>query len=290
IGAGTDSPLARGASHGVASTDRPTGAALWEVPERGARRSDCECGGEAVRLVRVAVAEEAAEGCRESEDCLQHPRRGKRQLDRVEMCLGDRGKAERVRHALPVRLAVDGEREHRLEERLELQGGPDLADEANRLVAGVPEAVRHAGLDGGDVAGAQRQFLAAHLQPERAARDGEALALRRVNVSGGDEPVRLDDDLDHDRLAAGVGRGREERDALAGDGVLDCLACADHLCASFGVVIDTSEARSAGLKNRRPQERFALGARDELSRLRVSLRDDYVSPGWTSPDSYARTT
>ena len=68
------------------------------------------------------------------------------------------------RHALPVRLAVGGEREHRLEQRLELQRRPDLADEPDRLVAGVPELVRRSGLDDRDLAGPERQLLAADLQ------------------------------------------------------------------------------------------------------------------------------
>src|SRR5207245_1070487 len=80
----------------------------------------------------------------------------------------DRGEPERARQPLAVRLAVDGEREHRLEQRLELQRGPHLADEANLVLAGVPEAVRHPRLDRRDLAGAERQLLSADLQPERA--------------------------------------------------------------------------------------------------------------------------
>ena len=49
----------------------------------------------------------------------------------------------------------------------------------------------------------------------------------------GDEPVRLDEGLDHDGLAAGVGGGLAEDDALAGDGVVDAVACADHDGAPF---------------------------------------------------------
>jgi hypothetical protein len=37
-----------------------------------------------------------------------------------------------------------------------------------------------------------------------------------VDVRGGHESVRLDDGLDHDRVAVGVRRGGEEGDALAG--------------------------------------------------------------------------
>ena len=61
-------------------------------------------------------------------------------------------------------------------------------------------------------------------------RDGEALALEGVDVGRGDEPLRLDDGLDHDRLAVRVCGGGEEGDALARDRVLDGVACADHPC------------------------------------------------------------
>jgi hypothetical protein len=57
------------------------------------------------------------------------------------MALRDDRQAERVGHALPVRLAVACEREHRLDQALELQGRPHLAAEACRGVAGVPELV-----------------------------------------------------------------------------------------------------------------------------------------------------
>src|SRR5207244_3328584 len=72
-------------------------------------------------------------------------------------------------------------------------------------------------------------LLPAGLDAERSRLDGEALALRGVDMGSRDGPVRLDDDLDHDRLAVGVSRGGEEGDALAGDRVVDCVACVDHL-------------------------------------------------------------
>ena len=58
------------------------------------------------------------------------------------VALRDHGEPQRVRHALPVRLAVGGEREHRLEQLLELESGADDADEVELVVAGVPELVR----------------------------------------------------------------------------------------------------------------------------------------------------
>jgi hypothetical protein len=48
--------------------------------------------------------------------------------------------------------------------------------------------VRRAGLDDRDLAGAERQLLAADLQRQGALGDGEALALRRVDVRAATAP------------------------------------------------------------------------------------------------------
>ena len=56
----------------------------------------------------------------------------------------------------------------------------------------------------------------------------------RVDVWGGDRSPSLDRDADEDRLALRVGGGAEERHALAGDGIFDCLSGANHfLLLSF---------------------------------------------------------
>ena len=78
-------------------------------------------------------------------------------------------------------------------------------------------------------AGAGDLLLAVDLEADGAAEDLEALLLRRVDVGRRDEAVRLDERLDHDGLAAGVARGLAEDDALAGDRVVDAVACADHV-------------------------------------------------------------
>jgi hypothetical protein len=144
------------------------------------------------------------------------------------MGLGDHGEAKRVRHALPVRLAVAREREHRLEQRLDLESGLHLAREPDGRVACVPELVGRAGLDGDGVAGAGQDGLAPRLQGENALDDLDALALRGVHVCGGDRAARPDLDLEHDGLAGGVGGGAEERHALARRRVLDRVSCVDH--------------------------------------------------------------
>ena len=110
-----------------------------------------------------------------------------------------------------------------------------FTDKSDRVRAGVPEAMRCSGLDGGDLAGPERDLLPPDLQAELSRRDGEALALGGVDVRSGNEPTWLNDGLDHDRVAVGVRRGGEEGDALAGDRVLDGVACKDQLClrASF---------------------------------------------------------
>ena len=145
------------------------------------------------------------------------------------MRVRDHGEPQRVRHALPVRLAVGGEGEHRLEQRLELEGRAHLADEVGLFLAGVPELVRRAGRDGQPLAGAGDELLPADPEADAAAEDLEALLLARVHVRGGDEAVRLHEGLDHDGLAVRLAARLPEDDALAGDGVLDGVSCADHL-------------------------------------------------------------
>jgi hypothetical protein len=119
----------------------------------------------------------------------------------VRVC--DHGEAQQVRHALAVRLAVGGQGEHRLEQRLELQCGADLADELCDVVTGVPEPVRCAGRDGQTVSRSRDELLAPDAEADAAADDLEALLLRRVDVCGGDEAVRLHVGLDHHCFAAG---------------------------------------------------------------------------------------
>src|SRR5436190_1754641 len=181
--------------------------------------------------VRGAVAEDAAERRAQCEADPLHERGRKRQLHRVEVGVGDHGEAQRVGHALPVRLAVGGEGEHRLEQRLELEGGPHLADERRLVVAGVPELVRRPRRNRQAPAGARDELLAADLETDGAAQDLEALLLARVDVGRGHEAVRLHEGLDDDGLAAGLARGLAKDDALAGDRVVDAVACVDHVGA-----------------------------------------------------------
>src|SRR5581483_2941454 len=103
-------------------------------------------------------------------------------------------------------------------------------------------------VDDGDVAGAERQLPTADLQAELPLLDREPLALRRVDVRRRDEPVRLDDGLDHDRFAVRVARGGEEGDALAGDRVLDGVASADHFLPLSGSWLTTRMLLRRGSK------------------------------------------
>ena len=189
---------------------------------------------EPARDVDGLVAEHAAERAAEREPDPLHDGRRERELNRVEVGLRDHREVQRVRHPLAVRLAVGGEREHRLDQRLELQRGPDLADEVRDLVAGVPELVRRAGGHGEALAGAGDELLAADLEADGAAEDLEALLLARVDVRRGDEAVRLDVGLDHDGRAVRLTARLPEDETLAGDRVLDRVSCADHACLLLG--------------------------------------------------------
>jgi hypothetical protein len=88
------------------------------------------------------VAQEPTERCAQSESHPLHPLRREGEPHVVIVGAGDDGQPQRVRHALPVRLAVGREAEHRLDQPLELERRPDLADEVRLVVAGVPELVR----------------------------------------------------------------------------------------------------------------------------------------------------
>ena len=155
--------------------------------------------------------------------------RDERQADVVEVVVRDHGEPERVRHALPVRLAVGRERVHRRDQPLELERRRDGADEAHLVVACVPELVRRLRLDGDRLAGPQLDLLAAAPHPERSREHLEALGLEGVDVRRGDEAAGLHDRLEDDALAAGLGGGLVEDEPLAGDGILDLISCVEHV-------------------------------------------------------------
>src|SRR3954454_11948010 len=77
--------------------------------------------------------------------------------------------------------------------------------------------------------GAGDELLPPDPEADAAAEDLEPLLLARVHVRGGNEAVRLHEGLDHDGLAVRLAARLPEDDALAGDGILDGVSCADHL-------------------------------------------------------------
>ena len=89
--------------------------------------------------------------------------------------------------------------------------------------------MRRPRLDDRDLAASELALLLAGLDAERPLDDREALALRRMDVSGSDEAVRLHRALDDDRLAVGVRRCGPEGDALSRDRIVNRVAGADHL-------------------------------------------------------------
>jgi hypothetical protein len=69
-----------------------------------------------------------------------------------------------------------------------------------------------------------RQFLAVHLERDRALDDLEEFLLERVEVRCRDEARGLDEALESHVLAACLGGRRGEDEGLAGDGILDRVA------------------------------------------------------------------
>jgi hypothetical protein len=84
---------------------------------------------------------------------------------------------------------------------------------------------------------------------DRAALDLELLGLVRVHVAG-DAAAGGDRRLDQHVLAARVARGLVERDAFAGDGILDCLSGGNHfgfLLVPWGSSLTRSISRLVAL-------------------------------------------
>ena len=179
-------------------------------------------------MVAGAVAGEVRQRHRGERREVLQPGRDAGQADDVAMRAGDRSHAHGVGHALAVRLAVAGEAEHRLDQRLELQGGADDAVEHDGLVAGVPELVGGAGLDDGTLAALEPDALATDPQLEGALDRGEGLGLAGMHVGGGDEAAGLHDGDDLDVLAVGRGGGLEERQLLTGHAVDEGVSGVDH--------------------------------------------------------------
>ena len=90
------------------------------------------------------VAERSSER-RPDGKCGSLQRHGReREPNGVEVLPGDHGEAHRARQAALAGLALGGEGEHRLDQRLEPERRPDLQEEACRLVCGIPEPVGRA--------------------------------------------------------------------------------------------------------------------------------------------------
>jgi hypothetical protein len=147
----------------------------------------------------------------------------------------DHGEPERVRHALAVGLAVGRQAEHRLDQRLELERRADLAEEAGVGLAGVPEAVRRARLDGHELARTGDDLVGPGPEADLAVEHLEALGLVRMNVRRRDGAVGADDRLDEHGLAVGLLRGLVEDENLAGDGVLETVSLANHVAVLSSV-------------------------------------------------------
>src|SRR5918911_4115612 len=176
------------------------------------------------------VAQEPAEGRADRERGPLQEGRREGQAHGVEVRPRDHGEPERVRQSPAVRLALAGEREHRLDHRLEPERGPHLAEEPGLGLAGVPEAVRRPWLDGRDPSGARDDLLIADSQADRAFEHLEAFGLVGVDVRRGDEPAGADDRLDEDRLAVGLAGRAVEDENLASRRVLEPVSVANHGC------------------------------------------------------------
>jgi hypothetical protein len=78
--------------------------------------------------------------------------------------------------------------------------------------------------------GAGDELLPADPEADGAPEHLEARLLARMEACRGDEAVRLHVGLDHDGLAVRLAARLPEDEALAGDGVLERVSCANHRC------------------------------------------------------------
>jgi hypothetical protein len=88
--------------------------------------------------------------------------------------------------------------------------------------------VRGPGRHGDDVAGLGDDRLEALAEAHAPGDDLEALLLGGVDVEPGDAPLGRQLHVEGEQLAARVGGGAAERDALAAGGVLDDLSGVGH--------------------------------------------------------------
>ena len=89
-------------------------------------------------------------------------------------------------------------------------------------------------------------------QPEpeahRARDDLEALGLDRMHVRDRDLAAGAQREVEREQLAAGAGGGVREREALAGDRVLERLAGSDHAQAPVAAVVRAYSPKSRGAR------------------------------------------
>jgi len=114
------------------------------------------------------------------------------------------------------------------EHLLHPQRGPDLDAQPRLLVARVRERVHDAGVDLDDVARTGHPGAQADAKAHAAGEHLEALGLDRVHVRDRHRAAGAQGEVEGEQLAAGARRGVREREALAGDRVLERLAWSDH--------------------------------------------------------------
>jgi hypothetical protein len=96
------------------------------------------------------------------------------------------------------------------------------------LIARVGEAVHHTWRDYHDVARAGDVSAQSDAEAHAAGEHLEALGLDRMDVWDRDRAADTQREVEPQQLPVGAGRGVREREALAGDRVLEGLSGSDH--------------------------------------------------------------
>src|SRR5712691_3184842 len=190
-------------------------------------------GPHSVARIESAVAEPRTDRCERSDQRPLHDRRHKRELRLVAVLLRHHGDLQRVREAAPAELAVPPETEELLETFLGPQGGAELDEHVQLVVAVVPEPVDGPSRHHDALAGLCALQPPADPNPRPPRDDLEPLLLQRVDVGKRHRSARAKEIVEREHGTARVVGRPPEHEPFAGDRVLERRALLRHHGRSY---------------------------------------------------------
>ena len=177
------------------------------------------------------------------------PHGEQRRVRLLVVAAGQRRQRQQVpRQAALGHLARLGELDDLGEHVLHRQRGAHLDAHPRLAATGVAEPVRDAGWRLDDLARPGHERLPAEPEPHAAGEHLEALGLDRVHVRDRDLAARPQREVEREQLAARAGRGVDEGEPLAGDGVRQGVAREDHDQAPEAAVARAYSPKSRGAR------------------------------------------